>query len=85
MRCCIGKLALRFVAGLLCFGGLMVSNDSRATGVTIITHGYDSDVNDWVTAMADRIPNYARFPGTSFSTYKDDRRHELLGATANNE
>jgi len=70
MKPCFGRLALSLAAGLLWFCGLMVSNDSRATGITIITHGYDSDVNDWVTAMADRISNYPRFPGTNFTTYK---------------
>ena len=28
------------------------------TGVTLITHGYNSNVDDWVRAMADEIPIY---------------------------
>jgi hypothetical protein len=59
-------LLLSFLALALFF----VPNFSHAVGVTVITHGYDSDVNSWITAMANRMPAYATFPGTNFTIYK---------------
>src|SRR6185503_13326182 len=43
---------------------------SHAAGVTIITHGLNSNIDDWVIAMAQRIPNYPLFPGARFSCYE---------------
>ena len=39
-------------------------------GVTIITHGLNSSIDDWVISMAGKIPAYSRFPGTNFSCYE---------------
>ena len=38
--------------------------------MTIITHGLNDSVNGWVSAMADAITNYSRFPGTNCSLYE---------------
>jgi hypothetical protein len=44
--------------------------ESRAGGVTLITHGFSGDVTDWIIPMAQKIPQYARFPGANYSCYE---------------
>jgi hypothetical protein len=66
---------LLFGAVLLLFS-LANPQPAQAAGVTIITHGFESDTSypTWVTAMADAIPGYLqeRFPDmdNTCSTYK---------------
>ena len=43
---------------------------ARGAGVTIITHGLNGNVTDWIVPMAQQIPLYDSFPGTSFSCYQ---------------
>ncbi len=37
--------------------------------MTIITHGFNGNVTDWIIPMASQIVNYDRFPGTNYTCY----------------
>lgn len=43
---------------------------AHSASVTIITHGFSGNVTDWIIPMAQKIPEYYRFPGTNFSCYE---------------
>src|SRR5437763_4055 len=57
--------AAALFAACVCFAPM----PSVAGGVTLITHGFNSDVNSWVSAMAGKVANYPGFPGTNYTTY----------------
>ena len=57
-------------AGLCGFALFTTSLNTFAGGVTIITHGLNSDIDDWVIAMANRIIQYPLFPGVSSTCYE---------------
>jgi hypothetical protein len=48
---------------------IAVSPRASAGGVTLITHGFNSDVESWVVPMAGAMTRYAGFPGTNSSCY----------------
>ena len=39
-------------------------------GVTVITHGFNSNVTDWIIPMAGKMGGYPGFPGSSYSCYQ---------------
>src|SRR5438034_6013224 len=41
-----------------------------AGGVTIITHGFNSNVTDWIISMAGKMGGHPGFPGTTYSCYE---------------
>ena len=55
------------VIGLLASAGAAFGG-----GVTLVTHGFNSDVDSWVIAMADQIPDHPAFTGAGFSCYQVD-------------
>ncbi|NNM27999.1 MAG: hypothetical protein HKO57_00635, partial [Akkermansiaceae bacterium] len=55
------------LAGLLCAA---MSPRAEAGGVTLVTHGFNGNVTDWVIPMADRIPGHPGFEGTEVSCYQ---------------
>jgi hypothetical protein len=41
-----------------------------AGGVTVITHGFNSDITSWILPMASRFPGHPGFPGTDLTCYE---------------
>lgn len=39
-------------------------------GVTLITHGFNSDITSWILPMASRFPGHPGFPGTQLTCYE---------------
>ncbi len=56
---------------LLLLGGYLAPEPSaRGAGVTLITHGFNGNVTDWVIPMANKLSRYSSFPGTNISAYQ---------------
>lgn len=49
---------------------LATAHVASGAGVTVITHGLNGNADGWVTGMANRIPLYRTFPGSSYTFYK---------------
>src|ERR1051326_7958368 len=60
LRNALGLLALLLLSG----------SNIRGAGVTIITHGFNGNVNDWIIPMAGQMVRYCGFPGTDYTCYE---------------
>jgi hypothetical protein len=54
---------------LICFITVVSCASARSAGVTLMTHGFNGNITDWVIPMLQRVPDYPGFPGTNFSCY----------------
>jgi hypothetical protein len=52
------------------FVALCAVCQAGAAGVTIITHGFASNVTDWIIPMAGKVGEYPGFPGETYSCYQ---------------
>lgn len=55
---------------LLAIFALALGGSASGAGVTVITHGFNGNVTDWIIPMAQEIPGFASFPGVTFSCYE---------------
>ena len=60
-----GKTFLVAISLLLC-----AVPRGQAAGVTLITHGFNSDVTSWIIPMAGAMTRYSDFPGTNSTCYE---------------
>ena len=60
------------ISHTLTIAALLLScvNLASAGGVTIITHGFNSNVTDWIIPMAGKMISYPGFPGATYSCYE---------------
>ena len=71
MECCSRHCARNV---LFWFAAVMVLSRpgpaARGAGVTVITHGFNSDITSWIIPMAGKITLYGNFAGTNSTCYE---------------
>jgi hypothetical protein len=58
---------LPLLLSLICFAALA---SLHAAGVTLVTHGLNSDVDSWIIPMAGKIPHSQNFHAANFTCYE---------------
>jgi len=61
------RLCLKVVICLSLLGGI---HDVLSAGVTLVTHGFNGNVTDWVIPMCNKMAQYRSVPGTNVSIYQ---------------
>jgi len=54
-------------AALALLGGTALA---PGAGVTLITHGFQGNVSEWVIPMGDKVPQHPSFPGSNSASYQ---------------
>jgi len=49
---------------------LAPTQSAQGAGVTLVTHGFNGNVTEWIIPMTARMADYDLFPGTAFSCYQ---------------
>ena len=63
------RVPCRLLLALIAAAALPVPQ-ARGGGVTLITHGFNSDITSWILPMASRFPGHPGFPGTQLTCYE---------------
>lgn len=61
------RLCLKVLPCLCLFGAIQ---SASSAGVTLVTHGFNGNVTDWVIPMCNKIAQYHSIPGTNVSIYQ---------------
>ena len=71
----VSTYSRRFARGAILWCGavafiLGTGGSIRGAGVTVITHGFNSDIVSWIIPMAGKITTYENFAGTNSTCYE---------------
>jgi hypothetical protein len=67
---CSAFLRVSCVLALTGLGFLSFAFSAPGAGVTVITHGFNGKVAEWVIPMGNKIPQSHSFPGSNFTSYQ---------------
>src|ERR1043165_2759894 len=64
------RLMRRIITALILLFVSFCHSRIWSAGVTVVTHGLNGNIDDWVLDMAEKIPSYPLFAGTNFTCYE---------------